>query len=475
MVGSTTDNCKKYVSSSEVAQNYFLSRYLKSTTISIENILALILVALSAITLCIAQIQFSALDDNRLLSWRWLVDHNNETRYIIAITAALAGALILVWLKIKSSSALAYLLMLSVTISILCWQVPEAIVDNSRYFTHAKIIETQGFEYFVAAWGTHINVWTDLPLISIIYGFLFKLTGEHRMVIQLANTVFFSGAIYLTYAIGRELWDKNMGLLAGYLLLAIPYLHIQTAFMLVDVGTMTFFCLALWLSIMALKRQNTILNVAASGVIAMVMLSKFSAWLIVPVVLCLPLAFDSNKLPRNFTKALYIITGVMLFLTVLLTLSQLNLYHQIELLLNYQWTGLHRWQESPISTFFFQTHPFVSLAAIFSLFLATKRRDKKYFAIAWPILFLVFAGVNRARYLILVYPMLALMAAYAVYHCGAMIVQKYYVATAVIVALLSTLILSIPFLNNSSANNLKLAGHYINSLAEGRVIVVALP
>jgi len=85
---------------------------------------------------------------------------------------------------------------------------------------------------------------------------------------------------------------------------------------------------------------------------------------------------------------------------------------QMALLNEYQKPGLRRWGENFISTFFFQTHPFVSIAACCSIYAAIKKRDLKYFIILWLVLLVFALQIKRARYTLIVFPMFTLMASY---------------------------------------------------------------
>ena len=86
---------------------------------------------------------------------------------------------------------------------------------------------------------------------------------------------------------------------------------------------------------------------------------------------------------------------------------------QMRLLFAYQRPGLDRWSESFVSTFLFQISPIISIAAFASLFVAGVRRDLKYLIIAWLPLLVVIFQIKRIRYMLPAFPMLALMAAYA--------------------------------------------------------------
>src|SRR5208282_6633323 len=116
-----------------------------------------------------------------------------------------------------------FLFALSFCCASLLWREPEMIVDASRYFTQAKHLELYGTGYFLREWGKTIEVWTDMPLMSFIYGLVFRYLGEARIYIQLVTTLLFSFTVVLTYMIGKTLWDKETGFYGAMFLLGIPY------------------------------------------------------------------------------------------------------------------------------------------------------------------------------------------------------------------------------------------------------------
>jgi len=54
-----------------------------------------------------------------------------------------------------------------------------------------------------------IFAWTDLPLVPFLYGLVFKFFGEHRVLVQILNTIFYSLTVVLTYQLGETLWDEG--------------------------------------------------------------------------------------------------------------------------------------------------------------------------------------------------------------------------------------------------------------------------
>jgi hypothetical protein len=148
---------------------------------------------------------------------------------------------------------------------------------------------------------------------------------------------------------------------------------------------------------------------------------------------------------------------------------------QIRLLLSYQKPGLQRWGESFLSTFFFHIHPFITLAAIYSLVIAFKQRDLSYGIICWLMMLVLAFDINRSRYLLPVLPMLALSASYAFQKIERRDLRKFIVFVIVISSLITTIFAYLPFARRTSAENIKTAGEYLNSRRIETVEVFTLP
>jgi hypothetical protein len=418
---------------------------------------------------------FRTIDDNSLTRWQWTFADAD----IILIYPLFILGIILAYMTSKISfpeRILApFLFISSFFITALFWQEPEVIVDASRYFTQAKHLEMYGIEYFFKEWGQDISAWTDLPLIPFLYGLIFKFFGESRIYIQIATTTFFSATVTLTYMIGKTLWDQDIGFFAGVLLLGIPYLFTQVPIMLVDVPTMFFFTLSIYACIKALDRGGVKMLAFSSITLFLAFFSKYSTWLmlsILAVILLVYLKKDSKKVLCRSA----IITLISGFLIIAAILSKYDVIsEQIELLLNYQRPGLRRWGESFTSTFFFQIHPFITVAALYSTYVAFKKKDLKYTIISWMLLLVIIMQIKRIRYIILVFPMLALMASYGLQVIKNKEIKKFIVACIVVSSLVVVFRAYLPFVQSISTVNLKNAGEFLNSLDVENVEVFTLP
>ena len=418
---------------------------------------------------------FRAHDDNRLTGWRWVFADADVFWNTPVLAAGLLLAAILARAPFSARRPAGVLFLCSFAVAAVSWGEPEVIVDASRYFTQAKHIELYGLEYFLREWGGQITAWTDLPLIPLLYGLIFRFAGEHRIYIQVFTTLLFSASVVLTYLIGRTLWDEATGFHAGALLLGMPYLLAQVPLMLVDVPTMFFLLLALFTTLKALERGGPGLLALAPVAVALAFWTKYSGWLFLSVLLVV-LLVRLRQGPRPvFLHALVLIMISMLLIGATLLPMLGVVGAQLGLLRSYQLPGLARWEESPGSTFLFQMHPFIAAAALVSVYAAFKNKDARYAIVLWLPALVMVLGINRIRYILPVFPMLALMAAYGLreIRCGE--IRKYVVLCIVVSSVALSVLGFRPFLRQTSAVNLQQAGEYLDSLDASEVEVIALP
>jgi 4-amino-4-deoxy-L-arabinose transferase-like glycosyltransferase len=437
--------------------------------------LACLTVALLALASFLTLFVLRAQDDNRLSSWQWLFADGDLFRMVLFLIVGLFIAFVLVKNPFPVRRPAPLLFVSSFVAGAMMWGEPEVIVDASRYFTQAKHVALYGPAHFFQEWGGQIAAWTDLPLLPLLYGLIFSLTGEERISIQIFTTLLFSGTVVLTYRIGRMLWDETVGFTAALLLLGMPYLLSQVPLMLVDVPTMFFVTLAVFATLQALRYGGAGRLLLAAAAVALAFWTKYSAWLLLSVLPVVWLVELKDSPRAALRRAAILAAGCAIPIGAALFMMHDVVAGQIDLLQDYQAPGLRRWGESLASTFLFQIHPFVTVAALCSLYVAVKRRDVRYAIVLWLPLLMLLLEVKRIRYLLPVFPMLALMAAYALREIRVAEVRKYavlgIVASSVVLAVFGFL----PFLQKTSAMNLKQAGAYLDSLAVDSVQVIALP
>jgi len=433
-----------------------------------------LLVSLLALGTVAALFLARSLDDNRLTSWRWVFAGVAPASLHAAAGAGILLALLLSRLPLPPRRPGLILFLLSFAAGACLWGAPEPIVDAARYFTQAKHLEVYGVRHFLAEWGRGIPAWTDLPLVPLLYGLAFRLLGESRLAIQVLATLLFAGTAVVVERLGRALWDGEVGFTAGALLLAIPYLLTQVPSMLVDVPTMALLALALLAVVRALETGGAGRIALASLAVSLALLSKYSAWLLLTVVPVAWLVLRKGA-PRAARTGAAIALGSGVLVAAALLPHRHTVAGQMALLVGYQAPGLRRWGESLTSTFLFQVHPFLSAAALAGAWLAVRRRDGRWLVAAWPVLLLAGLRVERIRYWIPAFPMLALLGAYGLQLVGARELRRLALACAVVSSLGIATLGYRPFLETTSATNLQGAGRYLDSLPEERVEVLTPP
>jgi hypothetical protein len=420
---------------------------------------------------------YRAYDDNRLTSWKFAFYVADFWHVFFILIAGIAIAYLLSRVSPPVRFRALFLFFVSYAAAAVFWQEPELIVDASRYFTQAKHLELYGVGYFLMEWGGAIHPWTDLPAVPFLYGLIFRFAGESRIAVQAFITLLFSLTVVITYFIGKRLWDEDMGFYAGLLILGIPYLFSQVPLMLVDVPSMFFLTSSIYIFITALDRGGKNILMAALAVF-FTFFAKYSTWLMLSVLAVIffvhladqPSSSRKTSLFRAFFVAVF--STAMIVVVVFLKLDVFK--EQIDLLINYQKPGLERWGESFISTFFFQVHPFITLAAVYSVIAAVRKKDLKYLVLFWLPALIIFLQIKRIRYTIMVFPMLSLMASYGLSYMRNREIPRFILLCAVSCSLVIAVFAYLPYLKKISVVNLQEAGEFVNTL-EGKEVEVFTP
>jgi len=413
------------------------------------------------------------LDDNRLTSWNWVFGDAGVYKFLILLSLSLLAAFGVTKLRMQWRPS--YLFIVSFLATVCFWSEPEVIVDAARYFTLAKQLKLYGVEYFLSEQGHTVFVWTDLPLVPMLYGLVFKVLGENRIWIQLLNSLFFSGTVMLTYKLGESLWHEKLGRYAGFLLLGFPYVFTQVPLMLVDIPSMFFLMLATYSFTTYLLHGGGIRFSVAILAILFALLTKYSLWLYLSILVAVFGVFFLTKKNRVISRCTLVFGGILLVAGLLYLEFHEVVNSQIKLLTSYQKPGLKRWGESFVSTFLFQTHPFLTLTALLSVIAAAIKRDMKYLIISFLVILLVLMQIKRSRYAIPVFPMLALMSSYGIMQLQFPKIRKLVAACIVFTSFFFSLGGYLPFLNRMSAKNLQNAGKYLDDQKIASAWIVPLP
>ncbi len=419
---------------------------------------------------------FRTADTNFTFRWSWLFDGPGRLFIVmpcIALAAALAYALSARSLAGRRPAVI--LPVLSFVAAAGFWSGPQFNMDTSRYFVQAKHLELYGLRHFIDEWGRGIPVWTDAPLMPLLYGLLFRIFGEDVLCIEVFTTTLFALTVTLTYMIGKALWDEETGLHGGLLLLGIPYIFTQVPLMMVDIPTMFFLTLSIYTFITALERGGVPAVSASSAAVFLTLFSKYSTWpalSVLAVILLVYLKRDPVKAAlRGGAAALAALAAA----AGVVALKHDTILEQFRILTGYQVTVLGGWTETFTSAFLFQTHPFVTLAALYSGCIALKSRDRRYAVASYLLILLLVFQVKLLRYIIPVFPMFTLMASYGLRGIRDVRLRRFTVLCTVLSSLVLAYGLYLPFLKGQSSMNLKEAGTALNGIDAGTVEVFTLP
>lgn len=437
-----------------------------------------LLVSLFTLLTFVLLFVFRSVDDNRLTSWQYIFNDVSPVTVFVVLFVCVSAALLFAKISFSPRFPSFFLFVSSFVVAAFFWNAPEVIVDAARYFTQAKHLETYGVGYFFKEWGKAIQCWTDLPLAPFLYGAIFRFCGESRIYVQIFTTTLFSMTVVLTYLIGKELWDEETGLLAGALLLGMPYLLSQVPLMLVDVPTMFFLTLTIFTFMKGTTRGGRMMAYASVSLF-LAIFSKYSTWPMLSVLAVVAGAY-MVQVPASERKArsrrwVFIAVPAVL-LAGLLVMSKYDVFSsQIKLLMTFQRPGLRRWGESYLSTFFFQIHPFITAAALSSVFVAMKKRDPRYAITAWLVIIMFVLQIKRIRYTLPIFPMIALMASYGLQQLRDGELRRFIVLCALISSLSIAVLAYRPFMEKNSTVNLEKAGEFLNTLEGQTVEVYTLP
>lgn len=413
-------------------------------------------------------------DDNTFTSWKWVFTSKIMLRVFLMLIPAVMLSYVLSGREYTSRTAAAIVFFLPAFAVLPLWSAPESIIDAGRYFIQSATMRRFGTGYFIGEWGNAIQAWTDLPLVPFLNGLIFSLIGESRAAIQLFNTLLFASTSLLTMLIGKRIWDGETGMHAGVMLVGIPYLLAQVPLMLTDVPTMFFLTLSIYVFIKVIDHGGVPWTAASALSIVAAMLAKYSAWPMLAVLpltaVCLGKKKPSRVFPR--TAIVFLTAGVIAGCFVALRYDLIR--DQMSLLTTYQLSGLSRWKESLVSTFLYQTHPFIGLFAIIGIYRAVRERDLRFLIPAWFVVFAVALQLKRMRYLIPLLPLFTLMAAYGLNLIADRRIKRFIVLCAVASSLVLTYNGYLPYLKSSGMANIKNAGEYLNTLDGDYVDIYAL-
>jgi hypothetical protein len=238
---------------------------------------------------------------------------------------------------------------------------------------------------------------------------------------------------------------------------------------------MFFLSLAILAGLTAVEQGGLLRLCAAACALFLCVFSKYSAGIMMfPLFFLICIQARSSR-REAFSRLAAVLAGAGVPALGLVLLHHDVMRGQVGLLHTYQWEGLKRWQEGIISTLFFQTHPFLIIAACAGLVVAIRKRDAPFLVPAWAAAFVILLHHERMRYLLPLAPLFTLMASRGLQEVGDRQLRHFIAWCCVTTSLVIALGAYAPFLERMSLVNLRDAGRYLNTLDSGTVEVYALP
>ena len=170
----------------------------------------------------------------------------------------------------------------------------------------------------LSAYGTLLH--RRAPLYPLTIGAIFRVFGDHEILVQLLQALAFAGTATLCFDIGRRVFNLRTGLIAGLIAALHPALlryvadfHLETLFTF-------FFTLSIWCSVRLYQRPD-LKRAAAFGVAgALAALTKTVA-ILYPAVFVVCWFLKRNSAPVKLPARSALITLAVLFACMGLTIA----------------------------------------------------------------------------------------------------------------------------------------------------------
>ena len=237
------------------------------------------------------------------------------------------------WLFLSEKRTLLFLCLAGLLIGVLYAYSQHEWGDERTSLKAANIIATEGVPaaYEKVGWLGQQHP----PLFSIIFALTLKLPGPELFYMRFVSVLFLIGTMLVTFFLGRELYSREVGYLAAFLLLSFPLIVRLSASAMMDIQLTFFFSLALLLFVRLSKTPSYKLAFATGVVIGLGLLTKYIMILIFVVLFFYILFFKSFRTIKSY---LFVVTAVSMsvFAIWLLYANQMGILSgQFQKILNF--------------------------------------------------------------------------------------------------------------------------------------------
>jgi 4-amino-4-deoxy-L-arabinose transferase-like glycosyltransferase len=296
------------------------------------------------------------------------------------------------------------------------------------------------------------------PLISLIFAGLFKI-WNNPLIANLFLTFISSLSIILIYFLGKELFNRPIGLISAFILAFMPY-HIYFSKQILVHTLALFFGILFFLFLKRGENKNRSLYFLFSGIfLACVVLTRFT-YIILFLILGLNFILFFKK--YSIKNVIYLSAGfLLLFLPYLIWIK--SLYG--DFFYSFRAGSIALGSFSNDFMFYFLNIPVVLsficlLGLFFWIFFAIKNKDfskNEFILMLWvlvPIIFLSFASHKELRYAFIIITPAILLAAIGFFKFFKNTrFKKTFFVIFIILLLFFGLIFSLPNFYNRNCNN----------------------
>lgn len=163
------------------------------------------------------------------------------------------------------------------------------------------------------------------PLVPIIYGTAMSLIGISQLAGRIITVLFALGTGWLTYLIGRRLFDRQTAVVGTLLLFSFPLVFRLGAAAMVETPLTFFFTLTVWLTLRLAERPSIGRLLLVGLAVGAGLLSKYT------MVFVLPLVFGIMTVRSSFKQALRYF-GTLALVGLVLLAGWLLFANQIDVL-----------------------------------------------------------------------------------------------------------------------------------------------
>lgn len=194
----------------------------------------------------------------------------------------------------------------------------EAYAAYQSYALMTEGIDDSGYSFpvYFVAWGSGMSV-----LNSYIAMWFFKAFGVSIGVFRLPQALVGTMCIYAMYVTGKELWNKNIGLLCAFVLAINPW-HIMASRYGLDANMApNLFLLGFCLFVLSIKKSRWYL-LGAAALWGLTLYAYALAWIVLPLFLFCTFflarkAYDSLKITALSTGLLFMMAlPLLLFIAI---------------------------------------------------------------------------------------------------------------------------------------------------------------